>query len=652
MEIDTFTALRLTAIALCSSVLLTNLAACSNHDMAAVKPATEKPVATADAKTAAQAPAKVKTGDVNTVTVEADSAGGEAESTLIDPTPERLVLGARYNQMDKVKYLLDGGMDVNTRDAYGNTALIAAAGNGHKEMVQYLLDHNAKVNASNKKDMTALMGAAAIGDYQLVHKLIKAGADVNAKNNQGETALFMAVQYGNYEAAKVILNGGGNPNISNTVRANFVNGGFTPLMYAATHGLTTKNVDWVAMAKLLLENGANPNLISNHSQSALNYARDKYDHKLVAVLKQAGAKDEQVYAGLDMDKSLLKAARTGDVLKMQKFLKDGADPNNPDKNGVLPLMAVAYQGNMDTLQALIENGAEPNFIPLGLTQYALGKSHAPLSEHELMAAASRGDSALHAAVRLGHVDQARYLIEHGARIDLTNKLGKSPLLVAAEEGKLEAVKLLLEKGADPNSVEADHRRNRLSLAKHSMGQNSALIVAVEQGHEDVAKALIEAGANVNYRGFLGKTALYVEVEHGQLNLAQKLLASKANANIKDMEGMSPLMEAARRGNPRMVADLINHKANVNAIEEAELGYTPDPQDADTSTGMTALMFAARSGHDKVVSQLLRAGASANVHNSNGKNARDMAAGYGYSGIVKLLAPRKKREVLSVTTVSD
>ncbi len=591
---------------------------------------------------------------VQAVTAEEERVEAVAETAdlpLTDPSPERLVLSARYGQADSVRYLLDGGMDVNAKDAYNNTALIAAASNGQTKMVQLLLERGANVNAANKKELTALMGAAVKGNYDLVHHLISAGADVNYKNDEGETALFMAVQYGHYKAAKVLLNAGSNPNLHNTVRANFPNSGFTPLMYAASHGLTREQVDWAAIAQLLIDNGADPNRDSTHGEAALSYARNKNDADVITVLKRAGAKDEQIYAGLNADESLIKAARMGDITKARQLLADGANPNFTDKNGVTPLLAAAHEGQSIVLQALLDAGVEVNFVPSGLRQFAMSKSHAPLSERELMEAASRGETALNAAVRQGHVDAVDYLLKHDAKIDLANRHGETPLLVAASAGNLEMVKRLLDNGADPNSVEQDNRRNRLALAKHAMGRDSVLILAVQKGHLDISQALIKAGADVDYRGFLGKTALYAAVENGRRNLLQLLVEQKADANINSLPGITPLMEAATMGNRHMVEDLLVAGADVNIIEKPDLGYAREAQSGG-STGMTALMFAVRGGHDEVVKQLLQARAETNIHNSNGESALEMARNGGYENIIQLLASGAASDSITLNAVEN
>ena len=573
----------------------------------------------------------------------------EPESHLVDPSPERLVLAARYGQSGDVNYLLDGGMAVDARDAYGNTALIAAASNGQTEVVDLLLARGAEINAANKEALTVLMAAAVKGYYELAHKLIGLGAEVNAKNNDAETALAMAVKYGHYKAAKVLLKGGANPNLANTLPANVSNSGYTPLMYTATSGLTREPVDWAAMAQLLIANGANPSLHSRHGDAALNLARSRANIDVVTVLKQAGAKDDKAYVGLSLDETLLKAARLGDYLKVKQVLKNGANPDFADKNGVTPLLAAAHAGRLKALKMLVAADVDVNFIPSGLRQFALSKSHAPLNERELMAAASRGETALNAAVRQGHIEAANFLLGNGARIDLANRHGETPLFVAVAAGNLDMVAMLLERGANPDSIEQDNRRNRLALAKHAMGKNSVLITAVQKGYLDVAKRLVEAGADVNYRGFMGKTAVYVAVENGRRKELEYLLGEKADVNIVSLAGISPLMEAARQGNKRVLADLLVSGADVNVIERPELGYASETQ-GGSSSGMTALMFAVRGGHDDVVDELLQARAEINIHNANGEDARTIAEAAGYDEIVEMLSPGARSNSVTLSTI--
>jgi len=561
--------------------------------------------------------------------------GSENLDNLVDPSAERLVLAARYGQADTVKYLLDGGMQVDVRDAYGNTALIAAASNGQKELVDQLLAQGADIEARNDEELTALMGAAVKGHFEVVYKLVQSGAKVNELNNDGESALFLAVRYGHYRAAKVLLNAGANPNSKNTIRANVYNSGFTPLMYAVTKGSTKRDVAWDTIAQLLLDNGANPNLTNTHGDSAMVLARNKNDQGMMSLLSANGAKEGYAYSTLSLDDALIKAIRLGDLPQVRFLLPSGANANYVNKNGITPLMAAAFDNRLEILELLVDAGAEINFITNGLRQYALSKSHAPLRERELIEAASRGDTALNVAVRKGHLEAVAYLLGKGADIALANRIGEPPLLIAASEGEEDMVDMLLEKGADPNTVEQDGgaRANRLTLVKQAVGKNSVLIAATHKGHLGVVESLVKAGADVNYRGFMGKTALYVAVESNRRNIVTYLAQQKSDPNITALNGISPLMEAAKMGNQRIVATLLDANANPNIIESSELGYVAESTD---STGMTALMFAARGGFEEVVGMLLQAGAERNIHNSDGKRALDEAVAGGYDEVVQLL----------------
>lgn len=560
------------------------------------------------------------------------------ESTIdpeaVDATPDRLVQAVRYGQTNVVEYLLDAGVPVNSKNAYGDTPLIAAAGSGRAQLIDKLLELGADIDSANSLGMTALMSAAARGDYQLVHTLINSGAEVDVKNNQGESAVFLAVQYGHHSAVRVLLNAAAKLNIKNTIRANESNSGFTPLMYAATHGLTRDPVDWPAMVRLLLNGGADPNVTNTHAESALVFAQNLKDSAIVSVLLQAGAKDTQAFAGLNVDDALVKAARLGNLFMVEQVLDNGANPNYVDSNGITPLLAASYEGHLDIVTVLSKKQAEIDFVTLGLRQFAMSKSHAPLSIRDLMAAASRGDTALIAAGRRGHVEVVEHLLSKGAQIDLPNRHGELAVFVAAANGDNKLLNLLLNNQANPNATEFDNRSNQLSLAKSTMGRDSVLMRAVQRGHMDTARILIDAGAEVNYRGFMGKTALYNAVENGRWNMVQMLLNAKADVNTVSYAGISPLMEAAKMGNLRLTQELINSGADVNIIERPDLGFT---NQGDGSAGMTALMFASRGGHKDVVKALLGANAQATVRNANGKLAIDEARDNGYEGIARLLS---------------
>ena len=102
----------------------------------------------------------------------------------------------------------EAGADPNAPDRYGQTALMAAAGNGRAEVVGVLIKAGADVDAQNLFGWMALMAAAGNGRAEVVGVLIKAGADVDAQNMFGWTALMAAAGNGHMDVVVLLVEAG------------------------------------------------------------------------------------------------------------------------------------------------------------------------------------------------------------------------------------------------------------------------------------------------------------------------------------------------------------------------------------------------------------------------------------------------------------
>ena len=127
---------------------------------------------------------------------------------------------------------------------------------------------------------------------------------------------------------------------------------------------------------------------------------------------------------------------------------------------------------------------------------------------------NEGFTALMYAADNGNVDSVRFLLDKGADIEARNEEGYTPLIYAAWSGHNSTAKLLLDRGANVNA------RNRRGY--------TPLILAAHNGFADVACLLIDNGANINARNVLGHSALVYAARFGYADAARLLLSKGAS----------------------------------------------------------------------------------------------------------------------------
>lgn len=142
------------------------------------------------------------------------------------------------------------------------------------------------------------------------------------------------------------------------------------------------------------------------------------------------------------------------------------------------------------------------------------------------------------------------------------------------------------------------------------GALTPLMLAASQGKRDALAALIESGANVNVRSAEGRTALMYASGWGDAACVRLLLDAGARENERSDDGMTPLMFAAARGEAASLTALRNAGADVNARNK---------------WGQTALLSAATAGDPGKIGALLDAGADVNAADRDGMTAIHLAA---------------------------
>lgn len=340
----------------------------------------------------------------------------------------------RTGDEQAVRLLLAHDAEVNTRDAWtGQTALMWAAAEKHPGVVRLLIEHGADVNAASKGGFTSLMFAAQQGDADSAQALLGNGAKVNGlASKDGLTPLLISCAASHLSVAKVLLDAGADPNAADRR-------GYTPLHYAAA------NRGMVELLKPLLAKGALPN-----SQ----------------VLKDTGRISDTFRRSEIGLTPFALAAAAANVQAMRILTASGADVDLPSGEGFTPLMLAAglgifeprpeaqYRSALEAVQAAVELGANVNAV------------------------ARNGWTALHGAAYTGADAVIQYLVQHGARMNILDQYGQTPLSIAAavvtqESGEFAYIRphrfydstydLLLKLGATPLELSGVRRVGSLAV---------------------------------------------------------------------------------------------------------------------------------------------------------------------------------------------
>jgi ankyrin repeat protein len=190
---------------------------------------------------------------------------------------------------------------------------------------------------------------------------------------------------------------------------------------------------------------------------------------------------------------------------------------------------------IDILKSWIDRGAE---WPEGVT-LAAGRQ-ASVTDLTMQS--------VKAAIRAGQIDALKRLVEDHSVVTLRDNRGASPLMIASLYGDVEAVKLLLDAGADANAAADDGATALMWGARNSQ----------------IVQLLIDSGASVSARSKLGRTPLAIAAAHaGNAQAASALLAAGADVNAQDNARVTPLTAAASTGDTELLQLLLDAGADVH-----------------------------------------------------------------------------------------
>jgi ankyrin repeat protein len=428
--------------------------------------------------------------------------------------------------------LLDQKVDVNGTTTDGTTALHWAVHNADVDMVDRLIRAGANVSAKNEFGATPMSEAVTVGNTAVLEKLLKAGADPSAPLTDGMTPLMVMVRTTNVAAARLLLDAGANVNAKEPQRNQ------TALMWAAAQSRPE-------MVKELVKRGAELDVrasVNNMSTASYNPAGFMDWPANVSSEPRAGG---PLAGGLT---ALLYASREGCVECVKALVAGGVDLNMQDPQGVTALIMATQNLHFDTAAVLIKAGADVNRWDLwGRTPLYMTVDVNTLPHGGRADLPSLDDTT--------GLDVIRMLLEAGANPNLQLKLfppyrnqgndrgldgmltiGSTPLLRAAKALDAPAVRLLVDHGAKldlPNN-----RGITPIMAAAGMGSTDAdtrgyyTAEDTAQRSVDTLKILLDAGADVNSKSPQGLTPLHEAARWGWNAAVQFLVDRGADLNAK------------------------------------------------------------------------------------------------------------------------
>jgi ankyrin repeat protein len=387
-----------------------------------------------------------------------------------------------------VKMLLAAGASPESPNQDGETALMLATKTGNLPIVQMLLDAGAKVNVVEKfHNQTALMWAAAATTNAgpMVKLLLAKGADVKPhalfsdwpsqitsepraqyRPVGGLSALLYAARGGCYDCVDALIAAGANVN--------------DPTPEGVNALMTAIDNDHNDVAKLLLDRGANPGVWDWWGRTALYIAIDRKENLAAPGRSGRGGAAPPATARSARPAvpamEIINALLAADVdpqpqLNMHRPSRGGNSGRFVDpllSTGCTPLLRATMNSDMEVARALLAKGASPNVNDMGLTPFLVAAG---------VGTGSRGGTGLAAAAAAGgnaNMLLLDLLIQHGADVNTqvtgtktysmrisrapSSNEGMTALHYAAQTGKKDLVRYLLDKGVNPEILDSDGKK--------------------------------------------------------------------------------------------------------------------------------------------------------------------------------------------------
>jgi len=479
------------------------------------------------------------------------------------------------------------------------------------------------VGASAANEDLRLVNAAKDQDLQQVRTLLKARPDVNVRSEDGSTALLWAAHWNDLQTAELLVRAGADANAANDFR-------MTPLSRACTNG-SAQLVD------LLLKAGANPNTPIGTGETPLMTCARTGSADAVRMLLVRGA-DVNAKEPNQNQTALMWAAAEKHPKVLQTLIEASADLRAHTKLGFTALHFAARAGDMEATRTLLGAGVDVNIRSQPDPESGRGQGAGGTGPYG-GAAAGRGGAARGIVVGGGA----------GARAG-TNFPGSTALLVATVRGQVPLALFLLDRGADPNVLDAGFTPLQWAAGTWENGLANPVYGFVDPigGIPDreaklrLVKALLAHGANPNlqmtarppgyggtgtggYNDAPGATAFILAANSADVEMLRILLAAGADPHIVTKTNSNALLAATALN--RGIGEIIDDEDRALEAVKFLLDLGVDHK-AVTTYNENALFGPAYRGWNRMLELLIEKGAVVNTVNKAGVTPWLAASGFG------------------------
>lgn len=446
---------------------------------------------------------------------------------------------AREGDAAQVLELIKSGADVNAAASDGSTPLLWSTFNSNLQISQALIKAGANVNAANRYGVTPLLQASRTGDTAMIKLLVESGADVNLAHPKGETPLMAAARTGRVDAINLLLAHDADVNAADSYQNQ------TALMWATAEG-------HLEAVDVLLKAGADSNKQARVSTLA--------DRSINADFPTGGFT------------ALMWAVRDGDEAITRRLVQGGADLSLRNGDQATAMMIAIVNDRFDLAATLLGLGAP---VDDGSLYYAVEMRDATTDWFAHDGSRERAD---HPNEKTA-LDLIKLFLDKGAdpNMPFVGQMhnysmccdifaNATPFYRAAVASDVEAMKLLLAKGADVNWVPVKAEGAGAKGGANANVGKPALTVAMNGGRGvgrsggpgdlrqgpppfreksnrsqvDAVKLLVEAGADAKVTLPDGSSVMHEAVKSRRPDVIRAVAAAGAPLTKPNKDGKTPL----------------------------------------------------------------------------------------------------------------